>query len=46
MPIVCTAPRVVFEIRVSVFGSERVFSVQHVTADCHLVLFAGQYVLG
>jgi len=43
--VVTSTPRVVLEIRISVFGPERVFPVQHVAADCPLVLFAGHYVL-
>jgi len=43
--VVASTPRVILEIRTSVLGPERVFPVQHVAADCPLVLFAGQYVL-
>jgi len=42
---VCAAPCVVLEVRVSVLGRERVFSVQHVTTDSPFVLFTGKYVL-
>lgn len=41
VPIVDSSPSVVLEIRIPVFGPERVLSIQHITANCPLVLLAG-----